>query len=918
MDAVSILGNYCRLANKLQTKQKYACTFAFLTKFMINIRKFLVCLIVFACSHLTPSIATNFNPAYWTQTHVTTRHLLDVQMLDFNTIVAVGGNETNDAITSVFRSEDRGASWNIIIDVPFSPWLQAVHFPSTDVGFAAGHDGMVLRTADGGQSWDTLQLPSTVASNHYNDVYFISETVGFLAGGIQGGGGMRTILKTEDGGTNWQIVEHNTGPWLQGIQFVSATVGFAAGQLGTMLKTTNGGTTWTNISPTGNAANRHYNDIAFLDEMNGFAVGGNEQNDSIRTILKTTDGGSSWQTVIDNSAPWLRAIDITPSGTLVAVGNDSTILSSTNGGTTWEKVIVPTAINWAVNLNAVDFIYPTLGVVVGDYGQLLLYEGNLPSAPEVTLNAPLIVHADSVYISGTTVANGAATHVFFDYGPTQSFGSTIMANPHSIAGTDSVYVDALITGIAPGTYYYRIRAENDGGFALSETRQLYIGSLYPDANLDFELWEQNDYHILREWRTMGNAYSSPSYNGTVAATLANAEDSISAIIIGDVDDSSSQFPGGFPVAVKPDSIVGFFNYSIASGTDALILVILKKNGINLSVETNTFTGSSNGTFERLSFPITYSGTEIPDTIILGVANNNPFLEQTPNPNNLVTLDDLQFISSVPIFIPNADFELWDDVVSIHPTNWYSSDLRQEPALNETVFRTEDAQHGHYALILKNDLFYNSSGSLFSGNDDNDWGTFAVAAKHATFNGYYKFEMHHVTDTASVVVTLFNSGNPIGWGSMQISESVSSYTPFEIEIGYEQSALVPDSARIHFYIGNDSLLGASVLYIDNLSFDGFVGLAPAPIVTHAQQPAPTPTSGVRIYPNPTSAHVTIELTDARYTINQIAVYNANGVLVHQKHANATKTQLRLHEQRSGVYFLRIYTDNAVLTKKVILR
>ena len=874
-------------------------------------------LLAACCLLIPPTTAFSFDPGNWTQLQVTGRHLLDVQMLDFNTIVAVGGNRTNDAITSVFRSDDRGENWAIIIDVPYSPWLQAVHFPTTEIGFAAGHDGMVIRTDDGGISWDTLQLPGNAALRDYNDVYFTSATKGFLVGGNQSNDAIRTILKTVDGGNTWQIIEDGLNPWLKAIQFVSSTVGFASGELGTILKTTDGGDTWTELSLSGNFANRHYNDIRFSNELNGFAVGGNEQNDSIRTILRTNDGGISWQPMLDNVASWLNAIEISPSGDLIAVGNDSTILTSTDGGDTWVKELIPSTINWGVHLNAVDFIYGTLGVVVGNYGQMLLYEGNLPNAPTVTINSPLIASTDSVFVSGTVCANGNDADVFFDFGPTPSFGSTITANPNLVTGTDTTYVEALVTGITAGTYYYRIRAENDGGFAVSETRQLYIGSFYDDANLDFELWNERDYHLLREWKALDNIYSSSSYNGTVAVTLTGGVDSTSAIIIGEVDDSS--FPGGFPVSATPDSIVGYFNYTISSNTEALILLVLKKNGVVLSTELNTFSGSSNGEFERLSFPITYAGIEIPDTIILGFANNNP-LSSTPvlDPENVVTIDDVHFISSVNIPIPNSDFELWDDVVAIQPANWFSLDWEQEPALNETVFRTEDAQHGNYALILKNNLQYDESGRLYTSNENNEeWGKFAIAARHATFNGYYKYEMLGNLDTVNIGVEVYTNGQSIGSGYLQITESVSSYTPFEIRIEYH-SAATPDSANIRIRIAEDSLVGPSVLYIDNLSFDGFLNSYVPPLNTSIDEPITHQVFSVLVYPNPSNGNITVEST-GNEPISQLAIFDIHGRLVKQYNASTHHLQLDMSNEPAGIYFLRMRTKNrnGWLTKKLIL-
>ena len=52
----------------------------------------------------------------------------------------------------ILRSSDRGKTW-VQQPSPVSTDLLAVHFPSARQGWAVGHDGVVLHSADGGVSW---------------------------------------------------------------------------------------------------------------------------------------------------------------------------------------------------------------------------------------------------------------------------------------------------------------------------------------------------------------------------------------------------------------------------------------------------------------------------------------------------------------------------------------------------------------------------------------------------------------------------------------------------------------------------------------------------------------------------------------------------------------------------------------------
>src|SRR5690606_7527154 len=125
---------------------------------------------------------------------------------------------------------DRGASWSQA-SVPVSSDLVSLTFASPKKGWAVGHDGLVLFSADGGKSW-TRQLDGRQASRqavaHYRehkneagvdvvlkreerimedaelggappflDVLFDDERNGFIVGAFN------RIFRTEDGGATW-------------------------------------------------------------------------------------------------------------------------------------------------------------------------------------------------------------------------------------------------------------------------------------------------------------------------------------------------------------------------------------------------------------------------------------------------------------------------------------------------------------------------------------------------------------------------------------------------------------------------------------------------------------------------------------------------------------------------------------------
>jgi photosystem II stability/assembly factor-like uncharacterized protein len=128
----------------------------------------------------------------------------------------------------VVYSDDRGRTW-AQAEVPVSSDLTALSFPTAQRGWAVGHDGVILATADGGRTWtkelDGRQISPLLSAAMTAkgladpvreqiaflagkgpdlpllDVWFDDEKSGFAVGAFN------LILHTQDGGATW-------APWL--------------------------------------------------------------------------------------------------------------------------------------------------------------------------------------------------------------------------------------------------------------------------------------------------------------------------------------------------------------------------------------------------------------------------------------------------------------------------------------------------------------------------------------------------------------------------------------------------------------------------------------------------------------------------------------------------------------------------------
>ena len=110
-------------------------------------------------------------------------------------IVAVG--EYGD----VLLSDDEGKSWHQAKTVPTNVTLTAVDFVDDKTGWAVGHDTVILKTEDGGETW-VKQYGGGESDNALLSVYFADASHGWAVGAFN------FTAETKDGGKTW--VERKT------------------------------------------------------------------------------------------------------------------------------------------------------------------------------------------------------------------------------------------------------------------------------------------------------------------------------------------------------------------------------------------------------------------------------------------------------------------------------------------------------------------------------------------------------------------------------------------------------------------------------------------------------------------------------------------------------------------------------------
>jgi photosystem II stability/assembly factor-like uncharacterized protein len=110
--------------------------------------------------------------------------------------------------------------------------LYALDFPTPQIGYAVGQSGAVLKSTDGGESWN--QLPFVLRLDWFG-VKFINENLGWICG--ENG----VIYRTTDGGDNWELQYALGWSNLRSIDFADSLHGIAVGDGGLVVQTDNGG-----------------------------------------------------------------------------------------------------------------------------------------------------------------------------------------------------------------------------------------------------------------------------------------------------------------------------------------------------------------------------------------------------------------------------------------------------------------------------------------------------------------------------------------------------------------------------------------------------------------------------------------------------------------------------------------------------
>jgi photosystem II stability/assembly factor-like uncharacterized protein len=292
---------------------------------------------------------------------------------------------------------------------PVNVTLRYLHFVDSLTGWAAGEAGTIIRTTDGGDSWE---IQNSTVQTFIMDVFFVDKNFGwaltlrdefpftsillkttnggdewqadtfpdttklirtiFFFDSLNGFAGGSYIAHTSDGGQSWAESEVDSnmvsGFPVYKFNFLNREFGYACGGridvAGVVWRTTNSGLNW---SAQGISADEVF-DLFILDSLNAISLSGDPEGRFGIAKLNTTNAGISWNFEELSFTGLSFAIDFrTDNEGWSASGYK--FLRTTNRGVTWEEFETPDS----TVIYDLQFLDARTGYAVGENGVILKY-----------------------------------------------------------------------------------------------------------------------------------------------------------------------------------------------------------------------------------------------------------------------------------------------------------------------------------------------------------------------------------------------------------------------------------------------------------------------------------------------------------------------------------------------------------------
>jgi len=373
------------------------------------------------------------------------------------------------------------------VDLPTTANLLDIDFPTYEIGYIGSENGELLKTTDGGVTWNLVNLTVTPVNPNVPgaiyDIEFSDINNGYMLVGANGPFTAPAYLyATSDGGNSWTILNHNGNVMEMGSIYSSSIdhlflggVGFFESSL--IMELANASWTQNVGIPTTISPNTAVvTDMDFYENLGLAATNG-------QYILRSEDHGQTWDTTNTNLEANATITSILIVDEFIAYagyhnnGMSFGLLKSEDGG-----------LSWFQDFNSATFFYP----------QWLCVE----QTDAFSINEPKSIYAGAQIETGTGSGfNGmifeSADGLFWNY--------IEVAQPiHAIASNDhEVFIDfagntvSVKQTFAVGDSGYLLTNSTNQLVSVPETAEVKI-NLYPNPasnKIVIELEDAADWNI---------------------------------------------------------------------------------------------------------------------------------------------------------------------------------------------------------------------------------------------------------------------------------------------------------------------------------------------------------------------------------------------------------------------------------------
>ena len=263
-------------------------------------------------------IIISANAQWVQQISGTTSDLSCIRFINTNTGWACGNG-------IILKTTNSGNNWFFCInEAPNKPY--SIIFPvDSNIVYCIGFYKTILKSTNGGNNWQIIVNGPFGQGDSYQACFFLNVNTGWIAGPDQ------KMIKTTNGGISFDSIHLPSIGFNHDIFFRNSMEGLYCGEIGGIRKSTNGGITWDSVKIPVGYLQYYFRNLSFVNNLTGWTVTSNQK------IFKTTDFGSNWDSLsyVPNGSYGIHYIKFSSANTGYSCGEGFSVFKSTNGGLNW-------------------------------------------------------------------------------------------------------------------------------------------------------------------------------------------------------------------------------------------------------------------------------------------------------------------------------------------------------------------------------------------------------------------------------------------------------------------------------------------------------------------------------------------------------------------------------------------------------